>query len=155
MADSELDPHIERAMETFNDHDLDRHMAEFADGATFVDPVLDEKVTGENHRNYLAEVIDSFPDIRQEVDRVLCNGDPTVIESTFYGTHKGEIEGIPPTGNSVAVPLVSIISVSEDGIVSWRDYWDQQTFREQLGLTVPTVLKHVPKFARWKLGEAL
>jgi len=155
MVDSDLDPHIQRAMETFNDHDLDRHMAEFADGATFLDPVLDSEVTGDDHRAYLAAVYDAFPDIRQEVDRVLCPGNPTVIESTFYGTHRGEIEGIPPTGNSVAVPLVSVITVSEDVITSWRDYWDQQTFRDQPGLTVPIVLKHVPTFVRWKLDEVL
>ncbi|WP_435064860.1 ester cyclase [Halobaculum sp. EA56] len=155
MSASELDSRIERAMETFNEHDLDQHMAAFADGATFVDPVLDGEVSGENHRRYLAEVIEAFPDIHQEVDQVLCAGDPTVIESTFRGTHEGEIEGIPPTGNSVAVPLVSIISVSDEGITSWRDYWDQQTFRDQLGLTVPAVLGHLPRFARWKLADAL
>lgn len=155
MDNPDLDPHIQRAMETFNDHDLDRHMSEFADGATFVDPVLEGEVTGEDHRTYLAEVIEAFPDIHQEVDRVLCSGDPAVLESTFYGTHEGEIEGIPPTGNSVAVPLVSIIAVSDAGIMSWRDYWDQQTFRGQLGLTVPEVFGQIPKFARWKLSEAL
>jgi steroid delta-isomerase-like uncharacterized protein len=155
MADPDLDPHIERAMETFNDHNLEQHMAEFVDGATFVDPVLDGEVTGEEHRTYLAEVIEAFPDIHQEIEQVLCSGDPTVIESTFYGTHEGEIEGIPPTGNSVAVPLVSIIAVSEDGITSWRDYWDQQTFREQLGLTVPAVFGHIPRFVQWKLSEAI
>ncbi len=153
MDDSDVDPRIERAMETFNDHDLNRHMSEFADGATFVDPVLEGEVTGEEHRSYLAEVIEAFPDIHQEVDRVLCSGNPTVLESTFYGTHEGEIEGIPPTGNSVAIPLVSIITVSDDGITSWRDYWDQQTFRNQLGLTVPAVVSHLPKFARWKLSK--
>lgn len=155
MSGSELDPHIERAMETFNQHDLDQHMAEFADGATFIDPVLDGKVTGEEHRSYLADVITAFPDIHQEVDRVVCADEPTVIESTFEGTHKGEIDGIPPTGNSVTISLVSIISVSDTGITSWRDYWDQQTFREQLRLTVPAVLGHLPRFARWKLSEAL
>lgn len=149
----DLDPRIERALESFNDHDLDSHMGLFAAGATFEDPVLDDPVTGAEHRAYLAEVIEAFPDVEQEVDRVLASGDPTVIESTFYGTHEGELDGIPPTGNDVAVSLVSIVSVSADGITSWRDYWDQQAFREQLGLTVPAVIGHLPRFARWKLGE--
>lgn len=149
MVAADLDPRIERALETFNDHDMDAHMQMFADGATFVDPVLDDPVTGEDHREYLQDVIDAFPDIRQEVQRVPCAGDPTVMESTFTGTHEGPIEGIPPTGNSVEVPLVSVVEVSGDGITSWRDYWDQGTFREQLGLTFPAVLRQVPGFVRW------
>lgn len=66
MADTELGPHIDRALATFNDYDIDAHMAEFAEGATFSDPVLNEPVTGEEHREYLLDVIEAFPDIRQE-----------------------------------------------------------------------------------------
>lgn len=109
----------------------------------------------EDHRTYLADIIVAFPDVHQEVKRVLCTGGPTVVESTFAGTHEDEIEGIPPTGNAVAVPLVSVIEVSDDGITAWRDYWDQQTFRDRLGLPVPAVGGHLPRFARWTLADRL
>lgn len=155
MADPDLDPRVERALATFNDHDIDSHMEEFAEGATFLDPVLDEPVSGEEHREYLRDVIEAFPDIRQEEERVLTAGEATAMESTFAGTHEGAIEGIPPTGNAVEVPLASVVTVSEDGIASWRDYWDQETFREQLGLTFPAVLGHVPGFVRWTVRERL
>ncbi|MFB6210264.1 MAG: ester cyclase [Halobacteriales archaeon] len=155
MQDADLDPHIRRALETFNKYEIDRHMEEFAAGATFRDPVLDEPVTGDDHREYLADVIEAFPDISQDVDRVLIAQEATVLESTFSGTHKGPLEGIPPTGETATVPLVSIITVSENGITSWRDYWDQQTFRDQLGLTFPAIFHHLPTFIRWKLHESL
>lgn len=155
MADLDLHPHIERALATFNDGDLDSHMDEFADGATFTDPVLEEPVSGEAHRAYLQDVVDAFPDIHQEAEWAISEGDQTVFESTFSGTHEGEIEGIPPTGESVAVPLVSVITVSEDGSTEWRDYWDQVTFRTQLGLTFPAVIGHLPRFAAWTIRERL
>lgn len=152
MTGSDLDPYIQRALSTFNEDDLEAHMAQFADGATFTDPVLDDPVSGADHRQYLRDVIDAFPDIEQEVTDVYVADGATVLESTFRGTHEGEIEGIPPTGNFVEVPLASVITVGEDGITDWRDYWDQQTFREQLGLTFPTVLAQLPGFVRWKLA---
>lgn len=155
MAGDELDRRIERALETFNSDEMDDHMAQFADGATFLDPVLDEPVSGAEHRAYLVDVVEAFPDIHQEVDRVASAAGPTVIESTFSGTHEGPIEGIPPTGNTVEVPLVSVITVSEEGITAWRDYWDQQTFREQLGLTFPAVVGHLPTFVGWKVRNAV
>lgn len=86
---------------------------------------------------------------------MLTAEEATVIESTFTGTHEGVLEGVPPTGETATVPLVSIITVGDEGITSWRDYWDQQTFREQLGLTFPAVVGHLPRFARWALDERL
>jgi predicted ester cyclase len=89
------------------------------------------------------------------VDRAVATGGPTVLESTFRGTYEGPIDGVPPAGNAVAVPLVSVIEVGDDGIVSWRDYWDQGAFRAQLGLTFPAVVGHLPRFARWTLENRL
>lgn len=155
MTGADLHPRIERALETFNDREIDDHMAEFAEGATFLDPVLDEPVTGSEHRAYLEDVIEAFPDIVQRERRVVADGKVIVLESTFSGTHEGALDGIPPTGETVSVPLVSVIEVSADGITSWRDYWDQQAFREQLGLTVPEVLGHLPRFVRWTVDERL
>jgi steroid delta-isomerase-like uncharacterized protein len=155
MTDADLDPRIERALETFDEHAIDEHMTEFAEGATFVDPVLDEPVSGEDHRAYLLEVVEAFPDIQQDVERVLRAEEVTVLESTFTGTHEGPLEGVPPTGETATVPLVSVITVSEAGITAWRDYWDQQAFREQLGLTFPAVVGHLPRFAAWRLRSGL
>lgn len=152
MGEADLPPVVDRAMATFNDHEVDAHMESFAEGAEFSDPVLDDPVSGTAHREYLLEVLRAFPDIRQDVRAVHSAADPVVLESTFTGTHEGPLEGVPPTGETATVPLVSVIEVSEEGITSWRDVWDQVTFREQLGLTFPAILGHLPRFVRWKLA---
>jgi steroid delta-isomerase-like uncharacterized protein len=153
MVDADMDPEIERAVEAFNDHDADRLMDEMAEGATFTDP-LEDNITGAGLHEYTAEIFEGFPDVRLEVDRVITgeNG-VTAIEGTYVGTHEGPLEGIPPTGNSVVVPTVTVIDVSADGITSWRDYWDQQTFSEQLGLTFPDIVPLAPKIAAAKVRE--
>lgn len=131
---TDLDPTVARAMDAFNDHDAERLLAEFAEDSTFSDPFVDE-LTKAELRGYTAEVFEAFPDVRYQQKRVISGDDgATAVELTIRGTHEGEFDGIPPTGTSVALPGVSIVTVSEDGITSWRDYFDQRTFAEQLGL---------------------
>jgi steroid delta-isomerase-like uncharacterized protein len=144
MGNVDMDPTVERALDAFNDHDLDELVDEFAEDGTFVDPLLDEPVTGDELREYTAEIFRGFPDIRLEVDRVVASEGTAAIEGTYAGTHGGPIEGVPPTGNHVAVPTMTVIDVSEDGITAWRDYWDQQAFSEELGLTFPDVVPKIP-----------
>lgn len=153
MVDSNINPHIERAIEAFNDHDVDRLMDEMAENGTFTDP-LEADISGSELRKYTTGIFEAFPDVRLEVKRVISSEDGVVaIESNYVGTHEGSFEGIPPTGKSAVVPAVTVIDVSDDGITSWRDYWDQQTYREQLGLTFPAIVRLIPKIAVAKVRE--
>lgn len=155
MSTSITNPRVERAIEAFNDHDPDRLMAEMAEGSTFTDP-LEEAITGTELHQYTAEIFEAFPDIRLEVDRVISGtGGVTAIEGTYAGTHEGPIQGIPARGRSVAVPTMTVIDVSDRGITSWRDYWDQQTFSDQLGLSFPDILPLVPKIVAAKVRDSV
>lgn len=130
---TDMDPTISRAVEAFNDHDIDGFIAEFADDATFTDPVQEGLDKAET-REYMAELLEAFPDVRVEVERVISSDTGTAMECTFHGTQEGEFDGIPPTGKTVDDTFVSIITVSDDGITSWTDYWDRMSLTEQLGL---------------------
>jgi steroid delta-isomerase-like uncharacterized protein len=155
MVDDDMDPHVERAVAAFNDHDVDRLMDEMADGSTFTDP-LEEELTGPEIRRYTAEIFEAFPDIRLEVTRAITAGTGvTAIEGSYVGTHEGPIQGVPPTGNSVVVPTMTVIDVSDDGITSWRDYWDRQTFSEQLGLTFPDIVPLLPRMAVARVRDSV
>lgn len=151
MVLADTNPHIQRAVEAFNDHDLETVLDEFADGATFDDPLLDEPAVDEEIREYTADVFRGFPDVRLEVDRVFETDGAYAIEGRYVGTHEGPMEGIPPTGNAVSVPTMTVIDVSEAGIMAWRDYWDGQAFAEQLGLTFPSILRLLPRMVSTKV----
>lgn len=131
---TDVDPTVARAMDAFNDHDTERLMAEFAEDVTFSDPFQDELNKAEL-RAFTDEVFEAFPDVRYEQHRVISGSEgATAVEVTIHATHEGEFDGIPPTGQTVALPGVTIVEVSENGITSWRDYFDKQSFAEQLGL---------------------
>lgn len=127
-----MKPAIGRAVEAFNDHDFDGFVAEFADGATFTDPVREDLDRAET-RAYMSELAQAFPDVRVETERVIPSDTGTAIEFTFRGTHEGEFDGMPPTGETVDETFVSVITVSDEGITSWTDYWDRMSLVEQLG----------------------
>ncbi len=146
-----MDPRIERAIDAFNDHDADRLMDAMADGATFTDP-LEADISGDELHEYTAEIFEAFPDLRLEVDRAITSNDGVAaIEGRYAGTHEGPLGPVPATGNHVAVPTMTVVDVAEDGITSWRDYWDQQAFSEQLGLEFPAILPLLPRLAVRKL----
>jgi len=73
----------------------------------------------------------------------------------FVGTHDGPYKGIPPAGEYAHVPAVMVTRITNDGISYRRDYWDRQAYREELGLTFPAVLGHLPRFTAWTLRERL
>lgn len=152
---TDLDPQVERAISAFNDHDLDRLMDEMAEEATFTDP-LEADLSKTELREYTGEIFEAFPDVRLEVDRFISSDDGVVaIEGRYVGTHEGQLEGLPPTGNSVVVPTMTVVDVSADGITSWRDYWDQQTFSEQLGLGFPEIIPLLPGIVVAKVKEVI
>src|SRR5436305_14355043 len=50
----------------------------------------------------------AFPDGRMEIDDLIVEGDTVAIRNTWYGTHRAEFYGVPPSGRSVAATAVAI-----------------------------------------------
>ncbi|WP_255148718.1 ester cyclase [Halorarius halobius] len=136
----------DRYIEGWNDHDPEAVMAQFADGGTYVDPLFDDPIYGEEIGEFVELTAGRFPDFRFEQRRVLdVESEGVRIEEwTMHGTHEGMREGLPPTGNTIALDGTSVVDLSADGIVAIRGYFDQQQLTEQLGLTFPAVVGQLP-----------
>ena len=67
-----------------------------------------------------------------------------VDEMVFSFTHDIEMDwmlpGVSPSGRRVEVPLVVVVQLAGDQIVSERIYWDQASVLVQLGLLDPSSL---------------
>lgn len=145
MTHPELPPPINDAYAAFNDHNLDDYITAFATDGILYDPLVGDGVSGPELQEYMGSVFEAFPDITADINRVISTESETAVEATYTGTHTGTFEGIPPTGKTATLPVVTIITISSEEITSWRDYWDQQTFATQLGLTFPGIIRHLPK----------
>ena len=138
-------------VEAFNSHDAEATMRQLADGGTFDDPVTDKPVGGDTLRQYIHETYEAFPDVEIVPKDYYEDGETVVLEIDYTGTFEGPFEGIPPTGEYAEMPAVIVLTFDEDGVTTCREYWNEATFRDELGLTFPTVLRHVPRLVAGKL----
>ena len=88
----------------------------------------------EDMRQALIAIRRGFPDIHVIVEEIVAEGDKVVVRNTWRGTHQGEVNGIPPTGNRVEISVIVIWCI-RDGLIAER--WatiDTLTLLQQLGV---------------------
>ncbi|MFC0454587.1 ester cyclase [Rhodococcus jostii] len=71
------------------------------------------------------------------IEEMFSAGDRVVVRWTGTGTHVGEMNGIPPTGNTIRVDAISIHRLADGKIAETWQVWDTLGFLQQLG-AVPT-----------------
>lgn len=76
----------------------------------------------------------AFPDGKITVDELLADGNTVVARTTFTGTHKGPMAGIPATGKKIKVTGVDVVKVSNGKATEVWHYDQEQAMMEQLGL---------------------
>ena len=89
------------------------------------DPVSPENTGGgvEGVRRFAEMYRSAFPDIQMTVEDVIAEGDKVVTRWTVRATHQGELMGIPPSGNPVAVTGISIDRIEGGKFVeTWSNY---------------------------------
>jgi steroid delta-isomerase-like uncharacterized protein len=74
-----------------------------------------------------------FPDGHMTIDDLIAEGDKVVARTTWRGTHNGEFNGIPPTGNYVTVTSIGIDRIQDGKIVEGWGELDMLGMMQQLG----------------------
>jgi steroid delta-isomerase-like uncharacterized protein len=77
-----------------------------------------------------------FPDLHVTIDDILAEGRKVGIWYTVEGTHRGEFESIPPTGNHVKWVGFDLFSIDGGKITEARFLSDFHGLLTQLGATV-------------------
>lgn len=76
----------------------------------------------------------AFPDLHFTIEHMFAEGDKVVDHWTMYGTHQGELLGIPPTNRSIKVKGIEIDRLANGKIVeNWVNF-DQLGLLQQLGV---------------------
>lgn len=74
----------------------------------------------ETFKDTFTEARDAFPDLRVAVEDVMAEGDRVAARVTMRGTHRGEFQGIAPTGKQVEIKAIDMFRISEGRIV---EHW--------------------------------
>lgn len=89
------------------------------------------------HKQLVAMFRSAFPDWVESVEDVIAENDRVVVRVTGTGTHRGEFQGIPPTGRSVRAAGVGICRIVGGRIAeAWGSY-DALGMMRQLGAPAP------------------
>jgi steroid delta-isomerase-like uncharacterized protein len=88
----------------------------------------------------------AFPDIRFTIEDMLAEGETVVARWSCRGTHKGELNGIAPTGKQFNINGVSIARFTNGKMFEGFINWDALGLMQQLGV--------VPELGRAKATAA-
>jgi steroid delta-isomerase-like uncharacterized protein len=75
----------------------------------------------------------AFPDAHWTVEEMIAEGDTVVTRWTGRGTHKADLQGLAPTGQSVTVPGIWIHKFANGKVVESWDAWDTYGMLRAIG----------------------
>jgi steroid delta-isomerase-like uncharacterized protein len=85
-------------------------------------------------KEFFTSIRTAFPDIRVTADDMVAEGDKVALRWTSTGTHRGELQGIPPTNRQVTVIGITIYRFAGDRIVEEWNNADTLGMLRQLGV---------------------
>ena len=74
----------------------------------------------------------AFDCARAELVCTIADGDRVAVHDRLRGTHRGEVQGVAPTGREIDVDFIHLLRVVDGLIVERRGIADLATLREQL-----------------------
>lgn len=75
----------------------------------------------------------AFPDLRFEIEDLIAEADTVVARWSARGTHKGELNGIAPTGRQITTTGVTVLRLADGKFVEGWVSWDALGLLTQLG----------------------
>ena len=133
-----LEEAIGRYNQAWNDHDLDAIMSMHAPDMVFENHTAGESAQGENAREHIGAIFESWPDIHFETRRLYVRNGVVTQEWTATATHsntmrRGDVVA-EPTGKRIEWRGVDVIPF-EDGQIKRKDvYSDSVSILRQVGL---------------------
>lgn len=74
----------------------------------------------------------AFPDFKIKAEDMIAEGDKVVARVTMHGTHKGEFQGIAPTGKEVTMNMIEITRFVDGKLVERWEQTDNMGMMHQL-----------------------
>jgi steroid delta-isomerase-like uncharacterized protein len=97
-----------------------------------------ERLDGDAHKRFTAELVEAFPDTRIDVQHTVVEGDSVCIRYLWTGTHTGAMMGAEPTGRAIAVVGLTHLRVVGDQVAEEWEQVDTLGLMQQLGLVPAT-----------------
>jgi steroid delta-isomerase-like uncharacterized protein len=90
------------------------------------------------HKGILTGFNNAFPDLHHEIVDMVAEGDKVAIRLNVTGTHKGEFQGIPPTGKKLSLYEMGFVTIIDGKITEGWISADTMGLLQQLGALPPS-----------------
>jgi len=127
---------LERMAEIVNTGNLDT-LGEVVDQvAVDHDPAPGQKRGPEGFKDFFTALRAAFPDLQLAPVTVVADDEHVAMAYTINGTHKGEFQGIAPTGKQIAARGVEIVKFRDGKLIERWGSSDEVGILKQLGMTM-------------------
>lgn len=75
-------------------------------------------------KEFAKATIAAFPDVNYNIKEIFADGEYVIVWNIFNGTHEGNYQGIPATGNKIEVSSILIFRLQNGKIVEEREEAD-------------------------------
>jgi steroid delta-isomerase-like uncharacterized protein len=99
----------------------------------------------EGLEQFMTLLTTAFPDFEITVLDQVTGENLAMYEVRLTMTHEGRLGRLPPTGRRVDVRGVSVLRLADGLVEEHRFHTNMQDSAEQLGVTFPAVLGHLPR----------
>ena len=89
------------------------------------------------HKGILTGVNNAFPDLHHEIVDMVAERNKVAVRLNVTGTHKGEFQGIPPTGKKLSLYEMGFITIIDGKITEGWISADTMGLLQQLGALPP------------------
>ncbi|MCB0829076.1 MAG: ester cyclase [Solirubrobacterales bacterium] len=159
MSAKENEIAFRRWIEAYNERDRQAETDGRAPGYVAHAPGVPEPLDSDAWEEFIFDVFaGAFPDLHLTVEVIGPGEDTVAARMAYRGTHRGEFQGLPPTGRAIAFTAIEINRMEGGRVTEHWFEFDQGRLFEQLGLTVvpgprlwPRILGHQTR----KLGSKL
>lgn len=91
-------------------------------------------VSREEVEEFIKIIFSAFPDINWSIEELTAEGDKVIVRFINRGTHEGEFQGIPATGNKFEIGSTIMFRIKDGKIVEERKDADMLDLMMQLGM---------------------
>jgi steroid delta-isomerase-like uncharacterized protein len=120
--------------ELFDRHDTEK-MGQLISSTNYSSHFSGKPPTDWNgYKQFTIAVTNAFPDIRHKIEDMVAEGeDKVAVRFSVTGTHKGEFQGIPPTGKKVSFDGMDFITILNGKITEMWVNVDMMGLMQQIG----------------------
>ena len=86
-------------------------------------------------KQFYTEAWSAFPDLHHEIFDIVAEGDKVAVRYNIIGTHKGELQGMPPTGKEVSFGAMVFITLVDGKVAEEWEIADTIGLMQQIGVT--------------------